>query len=154
MSGFIAGGTPTQPFPITNDGFWPDIDGALLRASIRLDGSVTDARLEVATVNALIEINTELQTLKAIHLAEGHRTLAAVPAPQIQAQSQWVWQYKRAVYCTVGAELAERYRSFDSTGEGHKKADDLTPSVDEFRRDARFAIRNLLGAAHSTIELI
>jgi hypothetical protein len=154
MSGFIAGGTPAQPFPITNDGFWPDIDGALLRASIRLDGSITDARLEVATVNALIEINAELQRLKAIHLGGGYCTLAAVPAAQIQGQSQWIWQYKRAVYCTVGAELAERYRSFDSTGDGHKKADDLTPSVDEFRRDARFAIRNLLGTPHSTIELI
>lgn len=154
MSGFIAGSTPIQPFPITNDGFWPDIDGAVLRASIRLDGSITNARLEVATVNALIEINAELQALKALHSTDGHRTLAAVPAPQIQGESQWIWQYKRAVYCTVGAELAERYRSFDSTGEGHKKADELTPSVDEFRRDARFAIRNLLGTAHSTIELI
>ncbi|WP_296250296.1 head completion/stabilization protein [Pseudomonas sp. UBA4194] len=154
MSGFLANGSPTKPFPITNDDFWPDIDGNNLRAAIRMDGSVSDVRLEVATVNALIEVNAELEQLKASHLVSGHITLADVPAPQVQGQSKWVWQYKRAIYCTAGAELAERYRSYDSTAEGSKNADELTPSVDEFRRDARFAIRNLLGIGHSTIDLI
>ncbi|MNL78814.1 Phage head completion protein (GPL) [compost metagenome] len=62
--------------------------------------------------------------------------------------------YRRAIYCTAAAELSERYRSYDSTNDGNSNADELTPSVDEYRRDARFAIRDLLGVGHCTVELI
>lgn len=155
MSGFIATGTnTTNPYPITNDGFWPDIDGASVRASLRIDGSVTDARLEVAIVNALIQVNGELARLKGAHTASGYSQLEAVPADEIKGVSQLVHLYRRCIYCTVGAELNERYRSYDSSCDGNKNADDLTPSVDEYRRDARFAIRDLLGIPHSTVELI
>jgi hypothetical protein len=155
MSGFIATGTNTSvPYPITNDGFWPDIDGANVRASLRIDGSVTDARLEVAIVNALIQVNGELAQIKRDHLASGYSNLETVPADEINGVSLLVHLYRRSIYCTVGAELTERYRSYDSSVDGNKNADELTPSVDEYRRDARFAIRDLLGVPHSTVELI
>lgn len=154
MSGFIATGNTAETYVITNDGFWPDIDGATLRAAIRLDGSVSDARLEVAAVNALIQVNQELRGLKASHQADGHAALADVPADRINNESCLVLLYRRAIYCTTAAELSERYRSFDSTAEGNRNAEELTPSIDEYRRDARFAIRDLLGVGHCTVELI
>ncbi|WP_311968594.1 head completion/stabilization protein [Pseudomonas baltica] len=154
MSGFIATGTPTGSYPITNNGFWPDIDGIQMRASIRLDGTVSDARLEVAAVNALIQVNQELSRVMAEHKAAGFNTLADVPADQIAGKSQLVLLYLRAIYCTAASELFERYRSFDSSAEGNRNADEITPSIDEYRRDARFAIRDLLGIGHSTVELI
>jgi hypothetical protein len=155
MSGFIANGAvTTDPFPITNDGFWPDIDGADVRANLRIDSSVSDPRLETAVVNALIQVNTELAAIKSGHLAAGFAALDAVPADKIQGTSVLVHLYRRSIYCTAGAEIAERYRSYDSSAEGNKNADELTPSVDEYRRDARFAIRDLLGTGHATVELI
>lgn len=154
MSGFIATGNTDEPLVITNDGFWPDIDVVHLRESIRLDGSITDARIEVVTVNALIQVNSELVSVKLEHVADGYSTLAAVPAPKIKGESNFIHLYRRSIYCSVGAELAERYRSYDTSVEGNKNADELTPSVDEYRRDARFAIRDLLGVGHSTVELI
>lgn len=154
MSGFIATGSTTETYVITNDGFWPDIDGATLRAAIRLDGSVSDARLEVAAVNALIQVNQELRGLKASHQGAGHAALADVPADRINNESCLVLLYRRAIYCTAAAELSERYRSFDSTAEGNRNTEELTPSIDEYRRDARFAIRDLLGVGHCTVELI
>lgn len=154
MSGFIATGNTAETYVITNDGFWPDIDGATLRAAIRLDGSVSDARLEVAAVNALIQVNQELRGLKVSHQADGHAALADVPADRINDESYLVLLYRRAIYCTAAAELSERYRSFDSTSEGNRNAEELTPSIDEYRRDARFAIRDLLGVGHCTVELI
>ena len=60
MSGFIAGGDTSAAHPISNADFWPEIDGQQLRAAMRIDSSVTDDRLEVATVNAMIEANREL----------------------------------------------------------------------------------------------
>jgi hypothetical protein len=154
MSGFIATGGTEEPFVITNDGFWPDIDVVQMRKSIRLDGSITDARIEVVTVNALIQVNGELALICAAHTANGYASLADVPTTEINGESKFVHLYRRAIYCSVGAELAERYRSYDSSVEGNKNADELTPSVDEYRRDARFAIRDLLGVGHSTVELI
>ncbi|UVM06424.1 head completion/stabilization protein [Pseudomonas laurylsulfatiphila] len=154
MSGFIATGSTAEAYVISNDGFWPDIDGATLRAAIRLDGSISDARLEVAAVNALIQVNQELRGLKASHQADGHAVLADVPADRINDESCLVLLYRRAIYCTAAAELSERYRSFDSTAEGNRNAEELTPSIDEYRRDARFAIRDLLGVGHCTVELI
>lgn len=153
MSGFIAGGAPVS-FTLKNDGWWPDIDGNELRAVLRLDASITDARLKAAALNALLDINHELAPLKLRHQAEGHSSLEAVPAEQADGQSRLVILYRRALYCATGAELTERYRALDSSGEGHDRADALTPSIDELRRDQRWAIRDLLGTPRTTVELI
>lgn len=153
MSGFIATGT-AEAFTLTNDGFWPDIDADHLRASLRLDGTASNARLQLAAVSAMLSVNRELASLRAEYQAEGYATLAAVPAAELQGLSGLIHLYRRAIYCTAGAELAERYRSFDATAAGNQRADDLAPSIDEYRRDARYAIRDLLGITHSTVELI
>lgn len=156
MSAFIATNAPSaaDSFPITNDGWFPDLDGAHLRAALRLDGSVTDARLEVATVNALIEVNRELSLYRRAREEEGHSSLAAVPASQLQGESFLVHLYRRAIASRAGAELAERMRDYSATGDGAERAEAQTPTADEYRRDARWAIRNILGIAHTTVELI
>ena len=157
MSGFIANGTipaAAEPHPISNDGWWPDLDGEAVRAALRLDSSISAMRLEVALVNAVLSVNRELDDYKATQLSLGYADLAAVPGPLIQGVSRPVHLYLRAVYCTAGAELAERYRSYDSSTAGDKNAEELTPSIDEYRRDARWAMRDLLGKGRTTVELI
>lgn len=153
MSAFVATGVASAA-PITNDGWFPDLDADHLRAALRLDGSVTEARVEAAAVNALIETNRELRTWKTEQLAAGHARLTDVPADSIQGESQLLHLYRRAIYCTAGAELAERYRDYSATGDGAERAEALTPTADEYRRDARWAIRSILGRVHTTVELI
>lgn len=150
---FFATGTVTE-HTLTNDGWWPDIDAAHMRETLRMDGTVTDMRLEAAAVNAMLSVNRELAVFKAEHFAAGAANLAAVDAPQINGDSSVVVLYRRAVYCTAGAELIERYRNYDTTNAGSDNAEQLTPTIDELRRDARWAIRDLLGVTHSTVELI
>ncbi|WP_417777073.1 head completion/stabilization protein [Stutzerimonas xanthomarina] len=154
MSAFTGTGGNATSYPITNDGWFPDLDGEHMRAALRLDGSITDARLEVAAVNALIQVNAELAAYQAQREAEGHAALATVPAKQIQGESQLLHLYRRAIYCSAGAELAERYRDYSATGDGAERAEALTPTADEYRRDARWAIRSILGRVHTTVELI
>jgi hypothetical protein len=153
MSGFVAGGS-SAPFTLSNDGFWPDIDADHLRAAQRIPASVTNPRLEVASVAAIISVNRELSAHKLQWQAAGHATLADVPADQINGQSILLAQYQRAIYCSTSVEVSERYRSFDTTSSGDKNAEELTPTIDELRRDVRWAIRDLLGIGRSTIELI
>lgn len=153
MSAFIASGG-SEPLIISNDGWFPDIDTDHMRASLRLDGAVTNDRLKVAAINGVLTANRELAVFKAGHQAEGAAALTDVTAEQIDGESRLVHLYRRAVYCNAGAELSERYRSYDSTASGNQRADDLTPSIDEYRRDARWAISDILGIGRSTVELI
>lgn len=153
MSGFVAGGN-AEPFNLVNDGFFPDIDADDLCAALRLDSSISNARLEVAAVNAMLAVNRELAHYKASAQANGHAALSEVSDESIASERVLVRLYRRAVYCSTGAELAERYRSYDTTAIGETHAEQLTPSIDEYRRDARWAIRDLLGTGHATVELI
>jgi len=154
MSGFVATGSSAQAIStaLKNDGFFPDFNLDSVRASLRIDGSVTDARLMPACVSAVIETNADLAPLKEKY--QQFSKLELVTADQINDESTLIHLYRRAVYCNVGAELAERYRSYDATAAGNQRADDLTPSIDEYRRDARFAIRDLLKLVRVTVELI
>ncbi|MFV9655924.1 head completion/stabilization protein [Pseudomonas sp. NY15366] len=153
MSGFVAG-APAPAFTLTNDGFWPDIDANHLRERQRIGGNVTNTRLEEAAVAAMISVNRELYTLKLRYMAQGHDTLVAVPADQIQGESALVHTYRRAIYSTASAEIAERYRTYSATEAGAAKGEAEEQSADDYRRDARFAIRDLLGISRSTVVLL
>lgn len=155
MSAFApGGGIPTDSYPISNAEFWPDIDGQKLRAAMRITASVTDARLEVAVVNAMLTTNAELAGYRDARRAEGHADLADVPAEQIQNESQLLHQYRRAVYCRALAELVERFTSFDATNSGDQKVTEEETSADQLRRDARWAVRDILGVSRHTVELL
>ncbi|QTS88885.1 head completion/stabilization protein [Ectopseudomonas khazarica] len=153
MSAFVGGGD-NPAFTLTNDGFWPNIDGDDLRAAQRIGADVSNMRLETAAVAAIISINRELRPLKMRHLAAGHDILQAVPADQVNGTSELVHTYLRAIYCTTSAEVAERYRNYDTTNSGTAKAEEENTSADDYRRDARFAIRDLLGISRNTVELL
>lgn len=154
MSGFIATGTNATEHKIENDAFWPDIDCLDLRAAMRLDASVTPERIEAAAINAMIEANRELDLYRRARQEEGHASLADVPAPQIKGESQLLHLYRRTIYCRATAELVERYRSFDATNSGEQRADEDSTNIDELRRDARHALRTILGVSHTTVELL
>ncbi|WP_019411168.1 head completion/stabilization protein [Pseudomonas psychrophila] len=153
MSGFVASGS-TPSGHINTDPFWPSIDLDALRATLRIDASVTPARLETATITAAINLNRELKDWRTQQQLAGYSTLTDVPAEQVQNVSVLVHLYRRAIEAATGAEVCERYRSYDSTKAGNNNAEDLTPTVDDYRRDLRWAVRDFLGLNRSTVELI
>ncbi|WPP47717.1 head completion/stabilization protein [Pseudomonas sp. AN-1] len=153
MSGFFAGGT-TAALTISNDGWWPDIDAHHLAGSLRLGDTVSEERLEVATINAVLSVNRELVRFRDSQILAGIASAADVPGEQVAGETLLIHRYRRAVYSTAGAELAERYRGLDTTGTGQSAADQLTPVIDEYRRDARWAISDILGLTRTTVELI
>lgn len=153
MSGFVAGGKSPSGH-INTDPFWPTIDLDDVRGTLRLDSSVTPIRLETATIAAAITINREFKTWRETQQAAGYATLAEVPANKVKDVSENIHLYQRAIYAATGAEICERYRSFDTTNNGNQNADELTPSIDELRRDQRWAVRDFLGLGRTTVELI
>lgn len=151
---FIAPATSATASTITNGPFWPDIEPDALRKTMRLDGTVTNERLEHAVINAALQVNSDLKNWRISNQLLGFDSLAQVPAEQINGQSIYLQLYLRAVYCLTKANLIERYSDFDSTAKGLKAGEELTDSITDLRRDARFAIRDILGESHVTVELI
>lgn len=150
----------TSPLPetvttiISNSTFWPDIDLSQLRDAVRIDGTVTDNRLTHAVINAISSVNRDLSDWRQAQKAAGATSLNDVEAEEINGESELKQLYLRAVYATTKANLIERYRDYDATGDGHKSADKLELSADDLYRDARFAIRDIIGETHTTVELI
>ncbi|MBP4058679.1 MULTISPECIES: head completion/stabilization protein [Aeromonas] len=154
-TGFIAT-APTAPDEgqVTSDPFWPAISLADLRDTVRLDGTVTTARLKHAVIDAITSVNRDLADWRRAREAEGVATLAAVPGEVINGESAYLHSYRRAVYAMTRANLLERYTDYSATGDGVKGADAKIISSDDLYRDARFAIRDILGTTHITVALI
>jgi hypothetical protein len=153
MSAFVANGT-AEGGRITSSPFWPSIDLDNLRATLRIDNSVTAPRLKTAVINAVISVHDELETWRAAQETAGYMTLADVPSKQIEGESIQVHLYRRAIEAATGAEICERYRSYDTTKSGNDKAEELTPTIDDYRRDLRWAVSDFLGRNRTTVELI
>lgn len=153
---FIATGKGTAPLvdTLANNGFFPNIDLQDLQDAMRLDGTVTMPRLKHAAVEAITSVNGELRDWRLRQEGLGFAALADVPAEEIDKESVQLARYRRAVYCLTKANLTERYRDFDATHDGHKRATELESPIDDLRRDARWAISDLLGRARNTVELI
>ncbi|MDX7797908.1 head completion/stabilization protein [Aeromonas caviae] len=154
-TGFIAN-APTSPAEgeIDSSPFWPAISLPDLRDTVRLDGTVTTARLKHAVIDAITSVNRDLADWRRAREAEGVTTLAAVPGEVINGESAYLHSYRRAIYAMTRANLLERYTDYSATGDGAKGADAKIISSDDLYRDARFAIRDILGTTHITVALI
>ena len=153
MSAFVASG-PVIGGHINTDPFWPSIDLDNLRATLRIDASVTPARLETAVIAAAIDLNRELSDWRAAQQAAGYATLADVPGDRIKDVSVQAHLYRRAIEAATGAEVCERYRDYSATNTGNNKAEETAPTIDDYRRDLRWAVRDFLGKNRTTVELI
>jgi len=139
---------------IHNSAFWPEFTTATLRDTLRLDGTVTDARLVDATAQAIVSVNRDLRDWRAPQQLQGYGYLTEIPADTVDGISELELLYRRAVMARVQASLMERMRDVDTTATGSDKADRLAPAITECYRDARFAIRDLLGIGHTTVALL
>lgn len=156
MNSFVSTGTTSSPTvePVKNNGFWPDIDPSDFRERHRLDGTITAARVESALFAAIATVNRVLQEWQARQVESGYAHVDDVPLPIWQAPGVYHGLYQRAIYSTAHASLIERYPDYDTTNSGHDRADSQSEMADSYRRDATWAITEIEGRPHCTIELI
>ena len=136
---------------IRNEGFFPDVSLSKFRNLARTDGTITESRVQDALIEAMAAVNDELAPLKKRYAG---KILESVESEKINGESLLVYRYRRAVNCFALANLYERYLSYDTTNDGEKKSELLKDSITELRRDARFAINDLLGRTRVDAELI
>ncbi len=139
---------------VSNDGWFPDLKPAHIRALARFDGTVTPARLRAAIATAMAEVNAQLVDYKASHLAAGVCDLECVPGPEVGDEPLALVHYRNAIASHIQANLAEQYRGFDTTASGDKNAEALETTADQHRRNLHWAIAALCGRPRTTVELI
>lgn len=152
----VANGINRTPSNINvNSGeFWPVVSLNRIRDEIRIDSSVTDPRLKSAVQYAVIHTNQQLMKIFGTKA-----TLAEITDQVIDDESVAVVLYLQAVAAGAGAKLLERYRGFDSSAKEDKRSELQEPSIDEYRRDQQWAIRDILKLVddqvhHVSVELI
>lgn len=136
---------------ITNTFFFPDVDPKLVSERIRLGHVVTDERLRAAIKSAMAEVNAELYLFREAQIEAGFKTLADVPAEALDGESVRCFHYLSAVCAMTTAVIYERYRSYDASAKGDKKADALEVSVDDQWRDMRWHLSRLQGHARGMV---
>lgn len=156
MNSFVSTGITSTAVaePVVNNGFWPDIEPADFRERHRLDGTITAARIDGALLAAIATVNRTLRVWQARQVEAGHASIDDVPIPIWQAPGVYRGLYQRAIYSMAHANLIERYADFDATNSGRDRAESLADPADSYRRDAVWAIAEIEGRPHSTIELI
>lgn len=148
--GFVANGnnTPSQVI-IKSDSFYPDIALDHIREIVRIDGAVTDTRLQQAIIEEVIDVNRLLKALK-----NQAAQLSDLSTSEINDQPETDFLYLSAVSNGVAAKINENYRNYDSSNSGAKKAEQAELTVDDYRRNKQWAIQQLLGENHTVVELI
>ena len=122
-----------------NDG-WPSVDPKIARVVLRLNGTVTNERLRESLENSIQAVQREISTLK-------HDLVNQLTVRQVGL-------YLRAVYFTTKADLAERYRDFDTTEAGNRVADSMDAVVRDARRTVRWAVADLMERPRVTIDVL
>lgn len=160
MSGFIASPpSPASPAgeKITGGTFWPEIDVNDFRDAMRVGGgTVTDSRIKPALRDAIVSVGKDLKAWRLVNIADGYTTLAAVPCDddEIDGETAYVAQWRRAVYATATADLVETHRDITATAEGARRAEEFMPAAGDHRRNAIRAIRAILGRPGISVDLL
>lgn len=148
--GFVANGnnTPSQ-INIKSDPFYPSIALDHIREIVRIDGAVTNLRLQQAIIEEVIDVNRLLKVLKGKAIV-----LSDLSTSEINDKPETDYLYLSAVANGVAAKINENYRNYDSSNSGVKKAEEAEYTIDDYRRNKQWAILQLLGENHSVVELI
>ena len=155
MSGFaVVNSPPVAAGPlITNDGWFPDVDPTDFIGT-RLRDSITPQQRRDALIAAIIAVGNDLEAWAEKQRVAGYAALAEVPDKKIDGTSRLVLLYTRAVFSMAKADLIEGYRDVDLTGAGQRKMEEIEPASGELRREALYAIRDILKVGRVTVELI
>ncbi|MCX8578826.1 head completion/stabilization protein [Gilliamella sp. B2717] len=150
----IAIANETEGLEISNISFFPAININDVRKTQRLDGTVTTERLKTAIASAIIAVNDDLYSWRLAKQSAGITTINDLNDELINGESRYLILYKHAVYSWANALLNEQYINFDATAKAKGDIEPNIESVGNLYRNARYAIRDILGKSRSTMELI
>lgn len=149
--GFSAVNPVIDDVVLTNS-FMPNLAVKDFAEAMKLDGTVTPARMAYALKEAALSVCRELKHWVAdVVIYDGFLTLIEY---DLANDTDKTFSFKSAVYNTAKAQLTEHYRDYDTGRDATARSKELTPQIDSCLRNARTAISDIVDEPHSTIELI
>ncbi|EDY85440.1 phage head completion protein (GPL) [gamma proteobacterium HTCC5015] len=145
---------PPEDRTVVNHPWYPDLSLNSFRTAQRVDHVATDDRIEHALQLSVIEVNHRLMPWMAEQQSAGASDLSEVEERPGQPAGAVENLYFRAVWSLAKASLIERYRDYDTTRSGADQAEELEDSIGELRRDAAWAINDIMKKPRVTVELI
>jgi len=136
------------------DGWYPAASLARLRADMRIATDVPDTRLRDAAMAAMLAVADDLADWQAVQIAAGLMTLADVSDREVGGEKRLVVLWRRAVSSLVKADLDESQRGYDTKNGSVVGTELLDTTIGDHRRNARFAVRDILGRSRLTVGLI
>lgn len=136
---------------VANDGWYPDLALADFHDQTGQGKTFAPARIAAVLLAATIEINASLAEWRAAQTAP---SLAEVPAPKYGEVSEKVILYRTAVFTRARAQLLDVTRDFDSTKDGHDRAEKLEATADDYLRQSNEALSRLTDRPRTIVELI
>ncbi|WII94717.1 head completion/stabilization protein [Moraxella haemolytica] len=149
MSLIAGGDLSTALSDISGGEFFPSISVADVRDFVRIDGSVTDFRLQQLILEEVLDVQRLLMPL--VGQAQRLTDLSTVRLDGRPSHEIW---YFSAIANGVGAKVCEKYRNYDTTNKGYDKAYELSATIDEYRRNKMWAIAQMQGRNQTVVELI
>lgn len=136
---FVAS-SQVQDKTIPNGAFYPAISTKDFANTTRLDGSVSEERLEASLTLAIIKIERELKKW-ADSLTTDYSTLNEYDTAN---NSNKCKLYEFAVFNEARAEITVHHKDYDSTPHQKVSDEDIQKTVDEYRRTKQDCITMIL----------
>ena len=142
---------------IENDGFWPDLSVSEFQKGYRLPAEYLGEMLVADLTMAMIEVNTDLATVKSALQVAGVSNLeavAGVATPAEWAYAYKVMLYKRAVYTRAKASLLTQFATVTRRESAENTGKELPERSETFLAYSQAAVRSLQGRGRMTAVLL
>ena len=147
-------GTPIdyQDEPLTNDGFWPDLNLADFQEQRSIPADVDAGTVATALLTAAGEVNDLLQTVKDGYLAKGFGQASAVPGIGRPGENLLCARYKKAVFARAKADLISEFAS-QGRRESHPGQESAETRAG-LLAEASVVIRRMKGLKRATVKKV
>jgi len=141
-----------QDEPLTNNGFWPDMNLADFQRARAIPADMDAQTVAEALLAATGEVNGDLASVQEKHQGNGFATAQAVPGVQMSGQNQLCAQYKKAVYARAKADLMGEFASVGRRESHPGQESDETRNG--LLAESSIAIRLIKGLKRATVKKI
>ena len=142
---------------IESDGFWPDLSVSEFQKGYRLPAEYLGDMLVAELTMAMIEVNTDLVTVKSILQGAGVSNLEAVAGVATPAELAYAYKvmlYKRAVYTRAKASLLTQFATVTRRESAENTGKEQPERSETFLAYSQAAVRSLQGRGRMTAVLL
>ena len=141
-----------QDVPVTNDGFWPDLNVKDFQDSRSIPADISAATVSDALVSAMAQVNNSLVIQRQRYIDQGFSLAAEVSGPAYQGTNHVVAQYRKAVFARAKADLMGEWKSVVRVKDDAQAAGIETQEA--LLAEANFAVRSLKGLSRAGVSII